>query len=161
MTNKKLQKKLNKVIDKYYHLYGFMYQHLYVRPMEVMDRNSCCFDIYLWDDKKKEFGPYLFEIQNYNAFEDVMMVPVGTNHFKPNKFIKTWDGVKASFTPMYMNGVYTLPKFTNISKEDILNCTRHFIKEVLDNYFVWNIFFGNIEEENDKQLEFDFIKNGI
>ena len=48
--------KVKKQINKYYHLYGFMYQRLYVNTFEVMDKDSCCLDVCLWDEEKKEHG---------------------------------------------------------------------------------------------------------
>lgn len=146
MTNRE-RKKFNKVINKYYHLYGFRYQHLYVTSMEVMDKDSCVLDIHLWDEKKKDFGPYLFMVQNYNGFQEGDIVPP-QHYFRPYKMINTWDGVKASCAPLYIDNVFTLPKFTGITKEDVVNCTRYFCKEILDNYWVWNVSFGTDKEEN-------------
>jgi hypothetical protein len=135
------QQKLNKIIGKYYHLYGFNYQKLYVNCMEMLNKDSCSLDIHLWDEKKKKFGNYLFTIQNYNAFRDLDIVD--DSYFHQRKFIETWDGGRASYTPLYLDGIYTLPRFIGITKEDILNCTKHFIKKILDNYWIWNIYFAD------------------
>jgi hypothetical protein len=146
MTNRE-RKKLNKIITKYYHLYGFMYQRLYINSIEVMDKDSSILDIHLWDEKKKEHGTYLFTVRNYNGFWDSRIYL--NNYFKNphHQVIQYWDGVKASCSPLYLNEVYTLPKFTGITKSDIINCTYHFIRKILNNYWIWNIHFGTDKEE--------------
>ena len=140
-----------KVIDKYYHLYGFMYQHLYLNTVEVMDEKSSCLDVHLWDEKKKEIGPWMFMIQNYNAFKDMDFVPY-YSYLKDNKMIETWDGVKASYTPFYDDWSYevpmfTLPKFTCITKDDIERCMRYFVREKLDIFCIWNVSFGTDKQD--------------
>lgn len=146
------RKQLIKTINKYYHLYGFMYQRLYVNACEVMDKNSSSLDIHLWDEKKKEYGPFLFIVQNYNGFKGAESVP-RHSYFRPYKIIETWDGVRASYSPLFMNmgtyNLFTLPKFTGITKEDVVNCTKYFCKVILNDYWIWNVNFGTDKLELD------------
>jgi hypothetical protein len=139
---------LKKQIEKYYHLYGFMYQKLCVNTPEIIDDTASSLDVCLWDEKKKEFGPYLFEILNYNAFKN-NFTPISSRQYFTEpayRTIKTDDIVKASNSPLYMNRIYTLKKFITITTDDVIRCTHHFVNEVLDMCCIWNIYYADIEQ---------------
>ena len=153
MTKKEIER-LSNIVEKYYHFEDFMYQHLWVDTIQILDNESWSVDVYIMNPKTKQHDIYLFEIQNYKAFNDFDIYPPDP-YFTPRRTIFTWDSVRASCTPLYMDRVYTLPKFTSITEKDILNCTKHFINKVLDVSWIFNIDILKVN----KQLEFDFTKN--
>lgn len=128
------KKKLIKQIEKYYWSHE---QFLIIDTWEMMsdDENDCLFDVHLADS-----DIYLFTIQNYNGFKDLDVV--FTNYFKDPKckVIEIWDGVKASYTPLYFNQTFTLKTFKAITKEDIIHSTDYFVHKVLD-MLIFNIKF--------------------
>jgi hypothetical protein len=137
-------KKVSKQIQKYYFSHN---QHLVVDTWEMREdtNNDCCFDIYLADS-----DIYLFMIRNYTAFNDIRAVD--KTYFKENRYrwIKYWNGAEASYSPLYVDQVFTLPKFTRITEADIVGATNYFIHEVLH---MWGIFNVSIEEQKKEQNE--------
>ena len=133
------KKKLIKSIEKHY---WANHQHIIVDTWEIMEGNDrdCLFDVQLADS-----GIYLFTIQNYNGFSDFRVV--NKSYFRQPKYkvAETWDGVKASCTPLYLDQTITLPTFKQITKEDIIHATDYFIHEVLGLWLIFNIKF--IEEK--------------
>jgi len=132
-----------------------MYQRLYINTEEIMDEESSLLDVHLWDEKKQELGPWMFMIRNYNSFKDMVFVPY-FSYLKDNKMIETWDGVRASYAPFYDASefdvpMFTLPKFTCITKDDIERCMKYFVREVLDNYCIFNISFGTDKEGRNQE----------
>ena len=134
---------LIKKLEKYYYSHG---QHLIVDTWELMEDNihDCCFDVYLADSDIS-----LFTLQNYNGFDDIELL--NKSYFKKDRFtfIKTWDGVRASCTPLYLDGVITLKTFKQITKEDIVHATDYFVHEILD-MMIFNIKFN--EKEKDEKV---------
>ena len=138
------KKKLIKQIEKHYWANG---QHIILDTWEMMEGNDrdCLFDVQLADS-----GGFLFTIQNYNGFKDCRIVfksyfKSGADSGPKCEIIETWDGVKASCTPLYLNQTITLPTFKQITKEDIIHATDYFIHEVLGLWLIFNIKF--IEEK--------------
>ena len=127
-------KKLIKKIEKYYYSHN---QYLILDTREEMQNNEqdTSFEVYLADS-----DIYLFEVQNYNNLTDLDIY--FTNWFKnPSHIaISRWDGVKASYLPLYYNGIITLKTFDLITKPDIINCTNYFTREILGGLF-FNIKF--------------------
>lgn len=142
--------KLAKKVDQFYWKNG---QHLIVDTWEVMEggERDCCFDVILYN---KEDDIFLFTIQNYNIFKDFDLI--NKSYFKDKKWrpIYTWDGVRVSCTPLYLDRVITLKTFKPITKQDIVNATNYFVHEILG-IRCWNIKF-NEEVKDSKQLEFKF-----
>ena len=134
------KKKLIKSIEKHYWANG---QHIILDTWEMMEGkgNDCLFDVQLADS-----GIYLFTIQNYNGFSDFRVV--NKSYFRQPKYkvAETWDGVKASCTPLYLNQTITLPTFKQITKEDIIHATDYFIHEVLGLWLIFNIKFTDKEK---------------
>lgn len=134
------KKKLIKQIEKHYWAND---QHIILDTWEMMEGNDrdCLFDIQLADS-----GIYLFTIQNYKGFSDCRIV--NKSYFKEPKceIIETWDGVKASCTPLYLDQMITLPTFKQITKEDIIHATDYFIHEVLGKWLIFNIKFTDKEK---------------
>lgn len=129
------KRKLIKQIEKHYWAND---QHIILDTWELMEGkvSDCLFDVQLADS-----GIYLFTIQNYNGFADVRIV--NKSYFKEPKYkvIETWDGVKASYTPLYLDQTITLPTFKQITKEDIIHATDYFIHEILGKWLIFNIKF--------------------
>ena len=136
-------KKVSKEIEKYYFSHG---QHLVVDTWEMRQDNDedCVFDVHLADE-----GIFLFTIQNYRGFNDIR--PVRKSYFaEPNyKWAQTWDGAAASSAPLYVDQVFTLPKFTKITEHDILGATNYFIHEVLHMWGIFNVAIAPQEEIGD------------
>lgn len=134
--------RLCKTIDKYYFS---NHQHLEVDTWEMMEGNGrdCMFDVHLCDKK----DTYLFTIQNYNGL--INADHVFSNYFPTYRhvFSEKWDGVKASYIPLYMDRTVTLKTFKDITKEDIINATRYFLHEVLDARVYFNMDFKKAKEE--------------
>lgn len=142
MTPKE-RKKLAKIVYNYYWKND---QHIYVTTDVVMDKDSCCLDICLYNQKEKYADKYLFEIRNYNAYSDVELV--GSVYDENIRWYKTWDSVLACNKPYYMDRVFLLPKFTGITKADILKATKKFVQEELDCGLLFNFEVITTEEDN-------------
>jgi len=136
--------KLKKLIEKEYNknnqqmLYVTTTTEWYWRP-----KNRCKFDIILTDKKGEEFGYYIFEIQNLKNFFDSKVKAEWSYcrsfNRKKEDFYNSSLLVESAHQPFYINGVFTLKKFENITKEDIYNCTKYLVNKVLDCFSVWNI----------------------
>ena len=121
-------------------------QYLNVSTIEMLhykgSQGNGPFSVYSMDLKNNDWKYFLFDIQNYGSFyEDVF--PIEKSILYPKKFdYKTkWDSLSAS-TSIFYNArerVYTLPKFTRITEDDILRCTKHFIRNILDKCLFFNI----------------------
>ena len=135
-------------------------QTLYYSSMEVIDYNSPNsgpFSIYSVHPKTREFETFLFEVQNYNVFEESIF-PIRKSILYPEKFEykSVWDVTKAS-SSVFFNArerLYTIPKFSSITKEDIGRCIRHFTRQYISTC-MFNFKWFEFEEES-KQEKFDF-----
>jgi len=134
--------KLIKQIEKYYYSHG---QHLILETWEMMENNDrdCSFDVYLADS-----DIFLFTIQNYNGLVDL---DIRINYFKEPKgrAVEVWDGVKASYLPLYYNDTITLKTFKPITKEDIIQATDYFVHEILG-MMIFNIKFIEVSKDEEK-----------
>ena len=134
------KKKLIKQIEKHYWKNN---QSIILDTWEMMEGNDrdCLFDVQLADS-----GIYLFTIQNLNGFKDCRII--NKSYFREPKYniIETWDGVKASCTPLYLNQTITLNTFKPITKEDIIHAADYFIHEVLGLWLIFNIKFTDKEK---------------
>lgn len=138
--NSRDRKLLNKLISKHYWANG---QTLVLETLEAFQGNNqdTMFSVYLKD------GPYLFDIQNYNGFQDVDLrgpFYMSNPRYRP---VIIWDGVKAAMQPLYFEGYITLKKFEDITKEDIITATYYFINEILDGWGYFNIKFAEDTDE--------------
>jgi len=137
------KKKLIKQIEKHYWANG---QHIILDTWEMIEGNDrdCLFDVLLADSKT-----YLFTIQNLNGFTDVRIV--SKSYFKEPKceLVYTWDGVKASCTPLYLDETITLNKFKPITKEDMVHAAEYFIHEILGLWLIFNYKFTEEKKSND------------
>jgi hypothetical protein len=135
-------KKVGKEINKYYHEHN---QTLIVDCFELIEGNEedCCFDLYL-----KDSDIALFTIQNYNGLRDLRVR--GKTYFKhPRcKIIRTWDGVLASYLPLYYEDTITLKTFKAITREDIVNAVDYYVHEILG-LMLFNIKFAETDGIND------------
>jgi len=129
-----------KQLEEYYYSHE---QHLIVDTWEMMLNNEqdCCFDVYLADSDIS-----LFTIQNYNGL--VGLDVANKSYFKEPKckIIETWDGVIASYIPLYLDGTITLKTFKPITKEDIIHATDYFVHEILE-IMLFNIKFNEEKKE--------------
>ncbi len=122
-------------------------QHLMISPTCYFNRESdYSGDICLLKEGRPLHysAQFLFEIQTYNIFENSYYPGSDMrSYFRPTPPLEKWkssyDSIMASTALLYYNGVYTLPKFGCITKEDIENCTKHFFREKLDCWFCWNV----------------------
>jgi hypothetical protein len=128
------KKQLIKKIKQYYYSHG---QYLIIDTWEVIQNNEqdCCFDVYLADSNIS-----LFTIQNYNGLNDLDIAMKSYWKEPKYKVIETWDGVKASCIPLYMDDTITLKTFKPITKEDMVHATDYFIHEILG-MTIFNIKF--------------------
>ena len=139
MLSFKLEK-LRKQIRKYYYSHG---QHLIAETMELMEGNDrdCSFTVYL-----KDSDIYLFDVYNYNGFEDAEAV--NKSYFKKDKYrwFKVLDIGIIGNKPLYMDRLFTLKTYKPITKENIIQCTDYFVHEVLG-MMLFNIKFAEDEKE--------------
>ena len=132
----KERKQLFKILSKEYYKNS---QQLYITSAEIRNKKTdYCLDIILTDKKEEKFGKYLFMIQNLQFFYNSEIQGV-YSYFQENKYVDILDTKAIVSTPLYINKVFTLKKWKNITKKDIYNCTKYFIKEILDFYWIWNI----------------------
>jgi len=150
MRNKKL-KKLDKSLEKLY--YNVNKQTLYVAsPYLFNKKDDFRTDIYatLKDGNiLHKQSIYLFEIMTLNCFEHVEIIPHEHN-FRKCKFVGTQNYADIAHTPLYLNRVFTLKKFGNITKKDIEGCVKYFMDKVLDAHWFWNVI-AIIEYEKKKK----------
>jgi hypothetical protein len=134
------RKRLQKLIGAYYWKND---QHLVLDTYELFENNDrdCSFSVHLKD------GPYLFDIMNYNGLKDVYVAHRSCFATKQFDIIEQWDGVTAAMQPLYFDGIITLKKFEAITKEDIINAAKYFVREILDMWPIFNIKF--MEEARD------------
>ncbi len=94
------------------------------------------------DKDKKDIDTFLFTIQNLNAFNDIEIKANWSLLRTFTRDKKDFYGksllVESAHTPFYMNQTFTFKKFTNITKEDIYNCTKYLTRKILDCWMVWN-----------------------
>jgi len=141
-------------------------QHLHIASIEVLDYNSPNsgpFCIYTVNSKTGEFEHFLFEVQNYNSFvEDVPHVDKSILYPEKFDYKWKWDGCRASYAPFYYakDNVYTIPKFTSITRADILRCFDHFKHKVLDSFLLFNVSWYEFKEgqytNGQEQIKFNF-----
>jgi hypothetical protein len=139
--NNKLKSLANQ-IDKYYFSHG---QHLILNTREMFtnDEGDCAFDVYL--DGSDIF---LFEVLNYRGYLDLIEIRPKSYFLKERyKFKEFIDVSYVSQQPLYMDRVFTLKKFTPITKEDIVNCAFYFVREILG-LLIFNIKFVEDGKEN-------------
>jgi len=118
-----------KLLEKYYFNNKQMFQ---VCSIEVMDGIH---DTYLsiYTVKDGYIADYLFDIRNYDAFWDL-------NHTLDDKMYSKFDEVGASCAMYYdiKQNLFTIPKFGNLTKEEILKCTKYLMRNYFDSYCIWN-----------------------
>ncbi|GAG58322.1 unnamed protein product [marine sediment metagenome] len=134
--NKEL-KYLKKIIEKNYWKNK---QQLYISPTCIFDKKRDYHaDITLTDETGKEYGTFLFEIMTLDCFVDYDYQGGVKFYMKKQK----WNEIdlinKASYTPFYMDRVFTLKKFGNITEQDIYNCTDYLVHKILDIFLIFNI----------------------
>ena len=129
-----------KEIEKYYFSHD---QQLVIDCFELIEgtEDDCCFDLYL-----KDSDISLFTIQNYNGLRDLRQR--GKTYFKHPRtvLIKTWDGVRASYLPLYYEDTITLKTFKPLTKEDMINAVDYYVHEILHLY-LFNIKFAENTED--------------
>ena len=134
--NKEL-KQLKKVIEKHYWEHK---QRLYVTTACIFNKkNDYHADILLTDKEGKEYGTFLFEIMTLDCFSDYDYQGGVRSYTKKQNWYNIDIINQASYTPFYMNEVFTLKKFGNITEQDIYNCTNYFIHKILDVFLIFNI----------------------
>jgi hypothetical protein len=134
-------KKTGKEIEKYYFSHN---QQLVIDCFELIEgtEDDCCFDLYL-----KGSDIALFTIQNYNGLRDFRQR--GKTYFKHPRtvLINVWDGVRASYLPLYYEDTMTLKTFKPITKEDMINAVDYYVHEILHLYLFNIIFAENTEDK--------------
>jgi len=124
-------KKLRSIIEKEY--FKNNQQLLYISNAyeELHDFADICLC-----DEDGNYIKFLYSIQTLQAsFEYDLII----SHFKETRLIKYNDVVEHSNKPLYMCSMFTLKKFDKLTKEDIYNCTKYFLREILDCFLVFNI----------------------
>ena len=134
-------KELAKYCDKWYWKND---QRFTVDTFEVRSKDSCGYDVCLYDTKKKESVKFLFSIGNY---KDCFYL----DRTNGNDIIEMFDSVRASSTPYYCQDYFFVRKWEGINDEDIFKATRYYIDKVLRlKYRIWNIKVCNQSKEKDK-----------
>lgn len=126
---------LAKQVDKYYFSHS-QYLTLDTREMFSNDEGDCSFDVYL-----KGSDIYLFEVVNYRGcLELVELRP--KSYFSKDRYVfkEVIDVSYVSRQPLYMNQIFTLKKYTQITEQDIINCAFYFVREILG-LTIFNIGF--------------------
>jgi hypothetical protein len=133
--------KLRKQIEQYYRSHN---QHLIVDTYEMIQDNEHddCFEIYLANS-----DIFLFTIQNYNGLCDLKLADQSYFRDPKCRIIQTWDGVRASFIPLYFDNIFTLKTFKSITKKDIIYTTDYFIHEILEMWGIFNIKYNDEVKE--------------
>jgi len=128
-------------------------QRLYISSIEVMNYEGRSengpLSIYSLNTKK-EFDIYLFDVRNYNAFyEQVPTIRKSILYPDNFEYKEVWDSGLASSSMFWdvRQRIYTIPKFTNITQEDILRCFNHFRREVIGAYCLFNVSWHEFKDE--------------
>ena len=134
--NKELRT-LKKVIEKNYWKNN---QRLYVTTDCIFDKkNDYHADISLTDKEGKEYGRFLFEIMTLDCFSDYDYQGGVRFYTKKQNWYEIDTINQASYTPFYINRIFTLKKFGNITEKDIYNCTKYFMHKILDVFLIFNM----------------------
>lgn len=141
MNNKQLAKKIVEC-------YWANQQHLIIDTMELIQNNDrdSSFDVYMNDKEKTE----LFTIQNYNVFLDLDCMYFNRFREKERNIVQTWDGVAASCAPFFITrpwNTFTLPKFTQITKDDMVFATQYLCTKIFGMWRIFNIAFAEEEKK--------------
>ncbi|KKN82736.1 hypothetical protein LCGC14_0305600 [marine sediment metagenome] len=132
--------KLRQKLDKVY--WKGNSQCLYLRTVSDWywkPKCRCIYDIVITDKAGKECGDYLFEIRNLMAFRDLELTADWSKLRTFNRdFYETLDLKDVAHIPFYMDGIFTLKTFKNITQEDIHNCANYLVEKVL-NMWLFNI----------------------
>lgn len=142
-------KELKKYVYKYYwnwHGKGrkISRQHLTVDTPE--DRtydplHNYVLDVCMYDIDKKSIDKFLFTITNYKGFTELERTGGGDTY-------EVLDCVSIASRPYYIDRMFFIRKWTTITDEDILKCTRYFIDKILGlKYKIWNISLRKQEPE--------------
>lgn len=105
-------------------------------PEDRVDENypNTILDVCLESKDKKRNGKFLFTIVNYNAFFDLEL------GFQGNKIRDFYDSIAVASTPYYLGQTFFVRTWKSLTDEDIHNCAKYFINNVLDlRYKIWNI----------------------
>lgn len=125
----KLTKKLKK-------LYNKNDQRLFINTFEEL--NDTYNEVYA-TDKNNSKHIWLFDIQTINNFKDYKVTIKNKNHHY--NVYETFDLCEYSYTPFYLNRLFTLKEEKTITKDIILSCTNYFIKEILNIFSLFNISY--------------------
>lgn len=159
--------KLNKYLENAYWKNS---QFIYVSPLEVISNDSHCYDVYSWTptpekDYPYETDKYLFDIVTLQYFNFPQGLGVHTylskQDFAGYRSCRDREEVAlASNMPFYMDEPmddwkwrrFLLKKFTPITNDDILTCSKYFFREVLDSFFLFNIkLIGTLNDSDNKE----------
>jgi|WetSurSiteA1Bulk_404760.scaffolds.fasta_scaffold25166_4 hypothetical protein len=145
-------KTLSKKLDKAYWRDG---QKIWIASMEVIqDNDGGPYSIYSVSPKTEWHEYFLFDLQTYDALWE-WDYGIRPNILNPKyrQPTKRYDVYKASCSPFYHAGdrIFTIPKFSKVTEEDILFCTRWFFRNVTDCWCLFNINMYKFKD--DKQLE--------
>jgi len=150
----KKQELKNKLIEEYF----YNKQNADIASMEVLDfrsPNSGPFSISTVINN--DFSTYLFDIRNYNSFISENY-GIRTSLLQPDKFIYNcrFDSDLASHAPFYhaRENIYTIHKFSSITRDDIIRCAKHYYRKVLG-LSVFNVKWYEFKDEKNLQYEFD------
>lgn len=146
-----LKEQHKKNLEKYYWNNKQMFE---VSTIEVMDKEKGrdnYFSIYTIKDGRLK--DYLFDIRNYNSFWDIERAGNDSCYSK-------FDSCGASCSIYYnaRENLFTLPKFENITEEDIVKATKYLMR---NHYDCWLIFNVKFMEPKDDDTRFDFKPNRI
>ena len=126
-----IQRRAKEIEDYYWH----NKQILEVTSIEEMNgKNDYCLSIYTIKDGALD--TYLFDIQTYDAMWDLERT---ANDGMYSKF----DIVRAVCAPYYhaRNNTFTLHRFGQITKADIVKATRYYCRKHLESWLIFNVRF--------------------
>jgi len=156
--NKKLKFIKKLITTLYWKKYN---QMIYVTPRSIFNgKNDFIADIMLSNEKFDNWELCLFELGTWSSYKyyDLGFQGGFKSHFKKQKVVDIPNINKISYTPLWQwknsYGVFTLPKFGNITEQDIYNCTKYFLNKVLGFLLIGNVKVKiDYEEKKDKVKE--------
>jgi len=156
-----------KLTEDLYDTYWRDKQKTWIASIEVMEGNNPVngpLSIYTINTEEEWFEHYLFDVRNYGSFyEEVPRIKKSILYPRTLDLKYRWDVVGASSSIFYnaRERMYTIPKFTSITREDILRCFEHFKVNALDYCLLFNVRWYEFKEgtykQGDEQHEFPFM----
>lgn len=144
LADKRNDKKMAAFLRKWYWKHK---QVLIFDTFEVRTKDSCAYDVCLWDPIKKESHKFMFTMDNYKGRFDCFLDASG------NVVMDVFDSCTASCMPFYFDGHFFIRTWKPLKTEDIYRCAKFFVDKALGlKYRIWNIRVNEHVEQDSEQL---------